>query len=155
MTGALSPLNNFGRIIIVGALAGLILTGCQTNSKEQVLKTTASQVQLRSIQTRAFDTTDQEKMLRTTLATLQDLGFVIDKADAVIGTCTATKFGRTEMGVIYELKITVSVRPRGEKQLLVRANAQYNLEAIEDPKPYQDFFVALEKAIFLKAQNVD
>ena len=29
------------------------------------------------------------------------------------------------------------------------------LEALEDAKVYQDFFVALEKAMFLKAQNVD
>jgi len=41
------------------------------------------------------------------------------------------------------------------KQLLVRANAQYGSKAIEDPKIYQDFFAALEKSIFLTAQQVD
>ena len=53
------------------------------------------------------------------------------------------------------LRITVTVRPRGETQTLVRANASYELEAIEEPGPYQDFFAALEKAMFLQAHAVD
>jgi hypothetical protein len=51
--------------------------------------------------------------------------------------------------------MTVTVRPRGQTQLLVRANAQYNLTAVEDPEPYQQFFAALEKSVFLTAHNVD
>lgn len=51
--------------------------------------------------------------------------------------------------------MTVSVRPRGEKQLLVRANAQYGIKSVEDATTYQDFFTALEKALFLTAQQVD
>ena len=31
----------------------------------------------------------------------------------------------------------------------VRANAQFNLTAIEDPGPYQDFFTSLDKGLFL------
>ena len=49
----------------------------------------------------------------------------------------------------------MTVRPRGATQMLVRANAQYMDKAVEDPKPYQDFFVALEKAMFLTAHQVD
>jgi hypothetical protein len=49
--------------------------------------------------------------------------------------------------------MTVSVLPRGPGQVLVRANAQFNgIKAIEDPKPYQDFFAALEKSLFLTEQ---
>lgn len=132
--------------------AGLILamgvSGCAPSTKA-VLETEASAVQLRSIQSRAFDTTDSEKTLRTVIATLQDLGFVVDKADAVLGSVSATKLSG------YQLRMTVTVRPRGEKQLLVRANAQYQERAIEDPGPYQDFFAALEKSMFLAAQQVD
>ena len=127
----------------------LVLSSCATTSTDQVLKTTKSQVQLRSFQTRAFDTTDRKTMLRTIISTLQDLGFVIDKADSLLGTISATKLDK------YKLRITVSVRERGNNQLLVRANAQYNLKAVEDPQPYQDFFTALEKAIFLTAHSVD
>lgn len=87
--------------------------------------------------------------LRTVMATLQDLGFVLDNADDTLGTVTATKLDG------YQLRMTVSVRPRGNSQLLVRASAQYNLTAVEDPEPYQNFFSSLSKAIFLTAQNID
>ncbi|MFQ5774169.1 MAG: hypothetical protein ACE5GS_06615 [Kiloniellaceae bacterium] len=110
---------------------------------------TKSQVELRSFQTRAFDTIDKEKTLRTVIATLQDLSFVVDKADAILGTVSGTKLDG------YQLRMTVTVRPRGETQMLVRANAQYNIQAVEDPEPYQHFFAALERAMFLTAHEVD
>ena len=138
--------------ILTGVCAGLvlvILTACQTDSRQQLLATSESQVALRSIQTRVFDTTDREKTLRTSIATLQDLGFVIDKADADLGAVSATKLDR------YMLRLTVTVRPRGQAQTLVRANAQYQDKEVNDPEPYQNFFVALERAMFLTAHQVD
>ncbi len=125
-----------------------LIAGCASTQK-QLLDSDASQLKLRSIQTRAFDTTDKEKTLRAVIATLQDLGFVIDKADATLGSVTATKLDR------YALRMTVTVRPRGDKQLLVRANAQYELTPVEEPEPYQNFFSALQKAMFLSAHDVD
>ena len=119
------------------------------NSKGQVMGADNSQVALRQIQTRAFDTTDRKKTMRTIIATLQDLGFVIDKADETLGTVSGTKLNG------YSLRMTVTIRPRGNKQTIVRANAQYNITAVEDPEPYQQFFAALEKSIFLTAQQVD
>lgn len=133
----------------VSLLALSLLAGCQTDSRDQALATTESQVALRSFQSRAFDTTDREKTLRTVIATLQDLGFVIDKADETLGTVSGTKLNG------YAVRMSVSVRPHGTTQLLVRASAQYNLTAIEDPQPYQQFFEALEKAMFLTAHEVD
>ena len=56
--------------------------------------------------------------------------FVIDKADLELGTVTATKLDG------YALRMSVSVRPRGTKQLIVRANGQYQEEAVTDPAPY-------------------
>ena len=131
------------------ALVVLMLAGCQTDSRDQVLATSESQVALRSIQSRVFDTTDKAKTQRTIIATLQDLGFVIDKADATLGTVSATKLNG------YAMRMTVSVRDHGAKQTLVRASAQYNQTAIEDPQPYQQFFTALEKAMFLTAHDAD
>lgn len=137
------------QILFLSLLIVLFMFIACAPSTKQVLATKESQVKLRSIQTRAFDTTDRDKMLRTVIATLQDLGFIVDKADNVLGAVSATKL---EM---YTLRMTVSVRPRGESQLLVRANAQYNITAVEDPEPYQQFFDALSKAIFLTAHQVD
>lgn len=132
--------------VCIASLAAL--SGC-ASSRSQILASEESQVKLRSIQTRAFDTTDRTKLLRTVMATLQDLGFVVDSADDTLGTVTGTKLDG------YSLRMTVSVRPRGNTQLAVRASAQYNLVAVEDPEPYQQFFASLSKAMFLTAQQVD
>lgn len=130
------------------AVAAVLMTGCATTAA-QMLDAGTNQVAVRQIQTRVFDTTDSETVLRATIATLQDLGFVVDAADISLGTVSATKLDG------YAMRMTVSVRPRGETQLLVRASAQYEDTPILNPEPYQAFFVALEKALFLKANEVD
>lgn len=135
-------------IIAVSCCAALLLAGCAP-MHEKILDTEQSQVQLRSIQSRAFDTTDREKTLRAVIATLQDLAFVVDKADLELGTVSATKLDG------YFLRMTVSVRPRGKTETIVRANAQFNDRPVTDPKPYQSFFAALERAMFLSANAVD
>jgi hypothetical protein len=127
----------------------LLLAACQTDSRQQALATSASAVQLRSFQSRAFDTTDRNATLRTVIATLQDLDFVVDNADATLGSVSATKLNG------YALRMTVTIRPRGDTQLLVRTSAQYNSTPVEDPLPYQQFFAALEKSMFLAAHQVD
>ena len=139
-------------ILPVFILISLVCSGCATGvaSRGQLLETSESQIKLRSIQTRAFDTSDKKKMLRTVISTLQDLDFVIDRADPTLGSVTGSKFSSNRV-----LKMSVTVRPRGEKQLLVRASTQYGIKAIEDPEPYQDFFNALGKAMFLTAHQVD
>lgn len=136
------------KLVLVLIVCSFITVGCAT-TQQRLLDSESSQVQLRSIQTRAFDTTDKEKTLRTVMSTLQDLGFVLDKADATLGTVSATKLKG------YALRMTVTVRPRGETQLLVRANAQYNVQPVTDPEPYQQFFASLEKAMFLTAHQAD
>ena len=139
------------RILFSLLLAGFpLMSGCATTTQNELLEPDQSQVMVRNIQTRAFDTKDKKKMLRNIISTMQDLDFVIDKADSMLGSVTGTKF--VSNGV---LKMTVTVRPRGETQLLVRANAQYGIKAVEIPEPYQDFFAALEKSIFLTAHQVD
>ena len=125
----------------------VLLAACESQPYKHVLSA-EEQVKLRSFQTRAFDTSDGIQTMRTIISTLQDLGFVIDKADAVIGTVSATKLDG------YSMRMTVTTRSRGE-QILVRASAQLGLKAVEDPEPYQNFFTSLEKSMFLTAQQVD
>jgi len=125
----------------------MLVAGCAT-THDRLLDMDTSQVQLRSIQTRAFDTTDKEKTMRAVIATLQDLDFIIDRADLTLGVLSATKASAM-------LRVTVTVRPRGDTQLMVRINAQHGLNPVTDPKPYQNFFAALERAMFLEAHQVD
>lgn len=136
------------RTLVMVFVASLLVAGCQT-TQSKLLDSDQSQVELRSYQSRVFDTTNKEKTLRTIIATLQDLNFVVDKADLILGTVTGTKLNQ------WSLRMTVSVRPRGENQLLIRANAQFNVTAVTDPEPYQQFFASLEKAMFLRAHQVD
>lgn len=108
-----------------------------------------SQVEMRQMQTREYETLDKRGALRSIVATLQDLGFVIDKADYDLATISATKLQK------YEIRMTVTVRERAGERLAVRANARFNEKPIEDPKSYQDFFATLDKAMFLTLHEVD
>ena len=135
---------------ITGIFAFSILLfglGCQLDSREQILATDKSQLALRSIQSKEFETGDPKLTIRTIIATLQDLGFTVDRVDEDIGVVTATKVGN------YLMKMTVSSRPIGTDRMSVRANAQLNLKAVSDPELYQKFFDALSQAIFLEANT--
>lgn len=141
---------NAALIRAVALAAALAAGGCAgTASQREVLATDKSQVEQRAYQTRAFDTTDKEQALRAVIATLQDFGFIIDRADPVLGVVSGTKLDG------YRMRITVTVRPRGTTQLLVRANAELQIKAVTDARPYQNFFTALERSMFLKAHEVD
>ncbi len=133
------------RILI--AMALLMLAGCAAQTA--AITSGGSQVALRQIQTREYDTLDKRGMLRSVVATLQDLGFVIDKADYELATISGTKLQD------YEIRMTVIVREREGDRLSVRANARFNEKPIEDSNSYQDFFAALDKAMFLTIHKVD
>jgi len=141
------------KLFSVLSFAAILLVGCNATMKERVLDSSsdsATAVQLRAMQSRSFDTVDKQKTLRTVIATLQDLGFVVDKADHELGSVSATKLSG------YALRLTVSVRAGSSgKNTIVRANAQFNTQPVDDPKPYQDFFSSLQKAMFLTANQVE
>src|SRR5438132_664163 len=113
--------------VVAAASLGLG-AGCYTPPSLAVFNT-SSQSQVRSFQSQAFDTTDREKTLRDIIATLQDCGFVIDKADATLGAITATKLDG------YEMRMTVTIRPRGSAQQTVRASAQFKANGRADARP--------------------
>ncbi len=141
-------INNHSMKVMILMVIAYLLCSCANTSKH-AFEMKSSQVEVRSYQTRAYDTTDKELLLRSVIATLQDLDFIIDKADVEFGVVSATRLNR------YSIRMTITIRKRGERQLLVRANAHYNLRTIEDPMPYQDFFAALNKSTFLTNHEVD
>ena len=139
---------NIRKLMILLLVVVVPAAGCASSPREAIFESQSS-VQQRSYQSRAFATTNTKQVLRTIIATLQDLGFVIDKADADLGSISATKLDD------FELRVTATVRRRGDTQTLVRVNATWLDGPITNPVTYQDFFVALEKAMFLTAQQVD
>jgi hypothetical protein len=127
----------------------LFLAASCNYSHKELLEPPEEQAALRTMQTRAYDTTDEQATMRAVIATLQDLGFVIDDANAMLGIVSATKL---EGGYV---RIMVTVKRHGQKQTAVRASAQAGKMTIIDPGVYQQFFAALSKGMFLSAHEIE
>jgi hypothetical protein len=157
----------------------------QWNSREQIWLSEASQLKVRAAQTRAFDTTDRRRMFEAIISTMQDLNFNVEVLDEELGIISGKKFieieqpyGTDPSYLLYRpdtlllltrnlhawgpfqhrsnlVRFTATIRPRGESKLIVRASAQFYLQAVEEPGPYQQFFRALEQAVFLQGQSVE
>lgn len=157
----------------------------QWNSREQIWLSETSQLKVRAAQTRAFDTTDRRRMFEAIISTMQDLGFNVEVLDEELGIVSGKKFVETEQPygtdptyLLYRpdtlllltrnfntwgpfwhrsnlVRFTATIRTRGDSQLVVRASAQFYLQAVEEPGPYQQFFRALEQALFLQGQSVE
>lgn len=131
--------------ILITIVCTLIFSGC-VSVNDKALDSSASQVTTRNYQTKSFDTTDSTNVLKNIISTMQDLNFIIEKADNHLGTVTGYSFSN-------KTNMTVTVSTRG-KQTFVRANAEYNKKAITDPLSYQNFFNALSQSLFLTANDV-
>ncbi len=137
------------RIIQILMLLCLALAGgCATTAPADVVGG-GTQLAIRQIQTRQYDSLDKPMTMRAVIATLQDLGFTIDQADIDLGTITATRLHE------YTMRMTVTVVGKGDARISVRANARIDENSVTDAATYQDFFVVLDKAMFLTRNNVD
>jgi len=140
-----------------------------------------SQVRLRSVQTRVFDTTDTLRIMKAAIDVMQDLYFDVDVLDEELGVVSGKKLYqsggawandptyyayKTDELIIFNAnfrtwgpfeyrrdltRMTVTVRPKETTRSLVRVSVQYNLRAVEDPGMYQQFFKSLEQSLFLSA----
>lgn len=81
------------RKIIFLTIVGLTLgvSGCQTSPPKDILKPDTQALQNRSMQSRMFKTSQEEKILAASAATLQDLGFTIDESETRLGVIVASK----------------------------------------------------------------
>jgi hypothetical protein len=104
-------------------------------------------MKLRSMQTRNFDVSDRLIAMRGVISALQDLGFIIERANEPLGLVTGARFA--EPNFYDVVGITVTVRMLDEKQVTIRANAIFNNEPVTDPEVYRNFFATLERALFI------
>jgi len=135
------------RCVIILAL-GLMVQACAAPQPSQDLfAPTEAHMKLRSIQTRNFDIKDRNQAMRGVVAALQDLGFIIERANEPLGLVTAARFA--EPDYLNVATVTVIIRPQEDGQKMIRMNAIYNHKPIEDPKIYQNFFATLERSLFI------
>lgn len=138
------------RRAVWGMVAGAtlaMLCGCvPPQPGPELLAPTEAQMKIRSAQTRAFDVKDRQVAMRSVIAALQDLGFIIERANEALGLVSAARFA--EPNYYDMLGVTVTVRPQADGRMMIRANAIYNNKPIEDPKVYQNFFATLERSLF-------
>jgi len=130
-------------------LVALGLGGCASPPKqpENLLAPTEEQMKIRNMQTRTFDVADRRVAMRGVIAALQDLGFIIERANEPLGLVTAARFAEPKY---YDVVgVTVTVRSLNEKQTTIRANAIFNNEPITDPEVYRNFFATLERSLFI------
>jgi len=125
----------------------LLLGGCAATPFD--VAGSSAPLEQRSVQTREYDTLDKPMTMRAVIATLQDLGFTIDQADLGLGIVTGTRMQ------VHDLRITVTVSQKSAEYVSVRANARIGENSIREAETYQDFFVALDKAMFLTRNQVD
>lgn len=132
-------------------IGGLVLQACAPPQPgPDLLAPTAAQMKLRSYQSRSLEATDPSQAMRGVVAALQDLGFIIERANEPMGLVTAARFAEPNFTDV--MGITVTVRPQTEGHMMIRANAIYNNKPIEDPKVYQNFFATLERSLFINKE---
>ncbi len=178
-TRRLKRLSLCGAILFTQGCVAPLGSDIQWDSKDQILLSESSQVKMRAIQTRVFDTTDRKKILQAVISTLQDLYFDIDVMDESLGLISAKKLYRTDSAwenhptyytyktdklVIFSnnyrtygpfyyrnnlIRLSVTVRPKGETQSLVRVSIQHQIRAVDAPEVYQQFFKLLRQSQFM------
>ncbi|MCR0982254.1 hypothetical protein [Roseomonas populi] len=122
---------------LVVLLGPLLLGACAVQQERQFQASDKSSVEMRAMQSRIIDG-DAPTVTRGVVATLQDLGYRINKAEPAAGSITATKLER--------LRLTAVVRPVDSNRAAVRANAVVVLpqteNQVDDPQFYQQNFFA-------------
>ena len=144
----------------------------------------AQYLERRQLETRRFETDDEDAMLVASAQLLQDLGFTLEESETKLGLITASKDRKagstagkvaivllaamTNTRAVYdtEQKIyatLVSTKSRNTKGFNVRIEFariiknnqnQTRIEIIREPEIYKDFFDKLGQSLFLVANNV-
>jgi len=139
------------RALAIGVLLGLglVLSACTSPPPptDDLLNVSEEQMKLRTIQTRDFDVKDRRQAMRGVIAALQDLGFIIERANEPLGLVTAARFA--EPNFYNVVGVTVTVRQKNENETTIRVNAIFNNAPVTDPKVYQNFFTTLQRSMFI------
>ena len=114
------------RAVGVAGICASLLVACAQTIPPEALQLSATSLQDRQMQTRRFDTKDEEKLQRASAQVLQDLGFQIDESETKLGVIVASKSrDATETGQIVGsivVAIVFGVHMPTDKHQKIRAS---------------------------------
>lgn len=171
------------KTLLLSILAGWIGFGAGCSSPAAGLRLSGDYLQDRALQTRSFESSDQQQVLAAAARVLQDLGFLLEEGDTELGLVVGLKtrsavvasqqIGAVLLAVLgiptatdnnQTFWISVTTKPVGPDQVMVRVKFYREIrdttksvvqkEPLEEPALYRDFFARLAKALFLEEQQI-
>lgn len=162
-----------GRLLVL--LSFVALLGCASSGSPK-----KTQLQIREVQTRVYETPDVKLVLKAVFAVMQDEGYTVTQANTELGLLTATRDtdvdsmtervagwvlpfygGNRSKTSILEATCNVTlfgsetkVRMNFHERVLNQKGLIKTIKGIDDPAFYQAFFSLLDKAIFLQKEKV-
>ena len=171
------------KIYLILSFIVFSLEACQGGIPKEALMLSPESLKDRQLQTRIFETNNEERLLMASAALLQDLGFTIDDSEV---ECGLIVFSRDRdvtdnrevmlsvalmiLGVYHpyakKQKVLASLvtKPLDNKRIAVRITFQHIVwnkdnviiknERLNEPEIYQEFFSKLSKSVFLVAHEI-
>jgi hypothetical protein len=176
------------RIYVICFCLSLIVSGCgifdatagAVGSLFKPKQKVKTQLEIRQMQTREFDTSETTTVIKAMLNVLQDDGYIVQQVNPEVGFFNASKMMDTEdtlaktWGTLWwgpsaqwientVIDCTANVSQFGEKTR-VRTNFQLKqmnnkggvekVQMMDDPKFYQEFFTKVDKGIFIEKEQI-
>lgn len=170
-----SARNFLGCLLVI---SGILFQGCvQAPPRPQ-----KSILQIRELQTREFQISDQTIVMRAVLNSLQDDGFIVRNAVTELGLLTAIKekdlspqsgWGTFLQGALSDREVrwpktqvieanatvspfgkTVRVRISFQQKTIDNFGTTIEVSDIEDALFYQNFFAQIEHSVFLQRERI-
>lgn len=163
-------------------MLGCLISACATDKDLYIPD--ANYLERRNVETRIFDTANTKELLIASAQLLQDMDYTITESDTEIGVITATKdrnvmptAGKVVLTVlaalnnqpaVYEDKqkfyvsiVNTKLNGRQTKTRVTFARIVYDnlgkvaeIEKLDDPALYTEFFDKLGQSVFLTANNI-
>jgi len=161
----------------------MVLVSC-VPTYDNYYKLDAQYLMRRQLETRRFETDDEEAMLVASAQVLQDLGFTLEESETKLGLITASKNREgsstgekialtvfaaligttpvydTEQKIYTTLVSTKNKESKGFNvrvefaRVIVNNHNQSRVEIIREPEIYNDFFDKLGQSLFLTANSL-
>lgn len=136
--------------LIVPVLAAVILLGCKQTIPKEALQLSVTSLEDRQMQTRKFETKDEEALLASSAGVLQDLGFNLEESETKLGLLVGSKdrdameAGQVAGAIVMAALFGVSV-PVDEKQ---KIRISVATKAIDEAKTKHAVRVTFQRIVW-------